>query len=1051
MNYKKSLLVLATTLALSACIEDGDNGADGANGANGTDGLNSLIEQIELTAGNAQCFNGGVQINSGLDSNQNNVIDASEVTSTEYVCAPSIPVSIENLVGDKVAYPIEESAKALATASFTEGGRTGSSLDLTIGFGSGAFRHQNDPVNTFYTISDRGPNIKCGDAEELLGLSEFCKDNGVEVNGKIFPVTDFAPSIYQWRLVENTNGDKQAEIVEVISLKDSDGNPISGISNPLTFADGSSNTENAFASDGSLLAFDAEGLDPEALVKLSDGTFWIAEEYGASILHVDTDGTILSRVVPAGVETQLADANYPLAGTLPAVYHKRKLNRGIESIAVSPAEDFLYFIMQSPLQNPDYTLSRHVRIMKYALSGGELGSAVGEYVYQIDRPETFGDGTSGDNNKAQKDVKVSEMLAVGEDDLIILERISNTTKLYRVNLATAENILGTDLSSTGIVANESSTQKTLEEVFNLNAVGATPVNKSLVFNSMSQAQDLPKKIEGIAWMSDEYIMLINDNDFGIEGGETEINLLNIGEDLVASVSDVSAKPTMTLIGRYQASTGGEGAAEIVQYHANSESIFTINGDLGNRIEVVSVAGLTSTELVSPLTATNLTGVNYDFPTTVSVDADLVDISDVNSIAIHGDKLAVAVAHDNDIEEAGVVLFYTLNEDGSFDVADYIATRVGVLPDSVVFSPDGSKIVVADEGEAGDVPADDMKGSISIIDVINGEAETTATTLTFDAFNGIDLVGLNQNPDAVDFAHAVEPEYVAISADSTTAYVALQEMNGLAVVDLTNKTIVDVLSLGLKDHSLLSNALDASDKDNRVNMATYDNLYGLFQPDTIVSYQINGNNYLVTANEGDAGDGFHDVDERVEDLTLDATAFPNASTLQTDDALGRLKVVPYLGQGEDGEYEKLYAFGGRSFSIWSDTGELVFDSGSDFEMITAGLYGVNFNNDEDENEPDTRSDAKGPEPEALAVGQVGDRFYAFIGMERMGGIAMYDVTNPRGAQFITYTNNRNFTDISQGDLAPEGMSFVSASESPTGYPLLVVGNEISGTVAIYQIQ
>ncbi|WP_185964457.1 choice-of-anchor I family protein [Aliikangiella marina] len=1048
MNYKKTLLVLATSLALSACIEDGD---DGANGADGTNGLNALIEQIELAAGNEQCFNGGVQINTGLDTNQNNTIDATEITSTEYVCAPSIPVSVANLTGEKITYPIAESAKALATASFSEGGRTGNDIDLTIGFGSGAFRHQNDPINTFYTISDRGPNIKCGDAEELIGLTEFCKDAGVAVDGKIFPVTDFAPSIYQWRLVENTNGDKQAEIIEVITLKDSDGNPVSGISNPLTFADGSSNTENAFASDGSLLDFDAEGLDPEAIVKLSDGTFWIAEEYGASILRVDTDGTILSRVVPAGVETQLSDANYPLAGSLPAVYHKRKLNRGIESIAVSPAEDYLYFIMQSPLDNPDYKLSRHVRIMKYALSAGELGNAMGEYVYQLDRPETFGDGTSGDNNKAQKDVKVSEMLAVGEDDLIILERISKTTKLYRINLGTGENILGTDLSNTGVVANETDEEKTLEDVFNLEVVGASPVNKSLVFNSMTQSPELPKKIEGIAWMSNDYVMLINDNDFGIEGGETEINLLNIGGDLVSESSNVAAKPGLTLIGRYQASTGGEGAAEIVQYHANSESIFTINGDLGNRIEVVSVAGLTTAELASPLTSTNLTGVNYDFPTSVDIGAETVDISDVNSIAIHGNKLAVAVAHVNDITEAGVVLFYTLDDDGGFDVSDYIATRVGVLPDSVAFTPDGSKIVVADEGEAGDVPADDVKGSVSIIDVVAGVAETTATTLTFDDFNGLDLEGLNQNPDAVDFAHAVEPEYVAISADSSTAYITLQEMNALAVVDLNNKTILDVKSLGLKDHSLMSNALDASDKDNKVNIRTYDNLYGLFQPDTIVSYQTNGQNYLITANEGDAGDGFHDVDERVEDLTLDATAFPDATALQTDDELGRLKVVPYLGQGQDGEYEKLYAFGARSFSIWSDAGELVFDSGSDFEKVTAGLFGLDFNNDEDVNEADTRSDAKGPEPEALAVGQVGDRFYAFIGMERMGGIAMYDVTDPYGVQFITYTNNRNLSDITQGDLAPEGMSFVKAEDSPTGYPLLIVGNEISGTVAVYQVQ
>ena len=273
---------------------------------------------------------------------------------------------------------------------------------------------------------------------------------------------------------------------------------------------------------------------------------------------------------------------------------------------------------------------------------------------------------------------------------------------------------------------------------------------------------------------------------------------------------------------------------------------------------------------------------------------------------------------------------------------------------------------------------------------------------------------------------------------------------MAKVDLETETLVSVTGLGFKDHSQASNPLDASDKDDKVNIRTYDNLLGLYQPDTIVSYQVDGKTYLLTANEGDAGDGFQDVDERVEDLTLNAEAFPDAADLQTDDQLGRLKVVPYLGQNESNEYETLYAFGARSFSIWDEDVNLVYDSASDFEKITAGLYGVNFNNDEDENDPDTRSDAKGPEPEALAVGTIGDRTYAFIGLERMGGIMMYDVTNPYAVQFIGYTNNRDFDDIDNGDLAPEGMSFVSAKESPTGIPLLLVGNEISGTVAVYQI-
>ncbi|WP_168204072.1 choice-of-anchor I family protein [Aliikangiella coralliicola] len=1044
MKPIKTVVSLAVACLLTACIDDGDDGA------NGVDGSNALVKQTALLAGHDNCFNGGIQIDSGIDTNGNAALDNNEITATEFVCSPAINSHIANLVGEKVTFDIDEKSSTLATASFSEGGRTGNDVDLSIGFGSGAYHHPGDPANVFYTISDRGPNIKCGDTEDVFGLAAFCLNEGNEVDGKIFPVPEFAPSIYQWALVENTAGQRQARILKVISLKDKDGNEISGISNPLTFEDGQSNTENAFANDGSKLELDPQGLDPEAIVKLSDGSFWIAEEYGVSILHVAADGRILKRIVPQGVESQLADANYEVEGALPAIYFKRKLNRGIESIAISPDENFLYFIMQSPLQNPDYRQSRHVRIMKYALSGGELGSAMGEYVYQLDPAESFGDGEKGDNGKVQKDVKISEMVAINQDDLIVLERISKTTKLYRINLASGVNILNSPISQNGVVAKESGAEKSLEDVLNLDAVNASSVHKSLVFNSLFEAEDLPKKIEGIAWLDANHVLLINDNDFGIEGGKTEINVLNIGEQLTHEQGYLEQKPELSLIGRYQASTDGEGAAEIVQYHQASQSVFTINGDLGNRIEVISVAGLTGEPLTAPLTTTNLNGISYDLPSTVSINGQNVDISDINSIAIHENKLAVAVAHKNDIEEAGVVLFYTLNSNGALDVNDYALVRVGVLPDSLAFTPDGSMIVVADEGEAGDIPADDQKGSISIIEVIKGTPGATATKLTFEQFNNTDLPGTNQNPEAIDFAHAVEPEYVAVASDSQTAYVTLQEMNALAVVDLKSKSITGVKGLGYKDHSLARNALDASDKDNKVNITSYDNLYGMYQPDTIVSYQFNGKTYLLTANEGDAGDGFQDVDERVEDLTLDPTAFPNASDLQTDDALGRLKVVPYLGKGEDGEYESLFAFGGRSFSIWDESGKLVFDSGADFEKLTAGLYGVDFNNDEDENEADTRSDAKGPEPEALAVGRVGERTYAFIGFERMGGIAMYDITNPYGVQYVDYVNNRDFTNIDNGDLAPEGMAFVEAMDSPTGYPLLIVGNEISGTVAVYQV-
>ena len=767
----------------------------------------------------------------------------------------------------------------MQSVSFSRGGETGNTLTLGAGFGSGAYRHQSDAANTFYSISDRGPNIKCSDAAELIGLDNFCVRDNQSVSGKIFPVTDFAPSIYQWSLVENSAGQKQARIDKVIHLKDKDGNSLTGLPNPLTFVDGSINSEWAFDAAGNVLDFDSAGLDPEALVKLSDGTFWIAEEYGPSLLHIAADGRVIQRVVPQGVEAQLADANYPVVGGLPNVYHKRKLNRGIESIAVSPDEDYLYFIMQSPLNNPDYSRSRFVRLMKYHLNNGELGAAAGEYVYTLDQATTFGDGESGDNGKKMKDVKISEMLAVAKDELIVLERISKTTKLYRIHLDSATNILSSELSANGAQAKENNALKSLEDLYSLGNAGTKAVHKSLVFNSLNDPDSFGKKLEGMALLSDRHLMLINDNDFAIEGTETSVKVIDLADNLWTSSKVVKAAPQLSLVGRYKASTTGEGAAEIVQYHQASKKVFAINGDAGNRIELVDLSTMTDTPLASPLTNTNLQGKTIDLPAAVLIDGQAVNVSDINSIAIHNNILAVAIAHEHKVAQAGAVLVYALQANGEFDPADYKAVRVGVLPDNLTFTPDGTKLVVANEGEAPDLPADDQKGSISIIDMAGGQPAGDAVTLTFDAFNAEAIFGINQNPDAIDFAHAAEPEYVAVSADSKMAYVTLQEINGLAMVDLVNKQIVDVKGLGYKDHSLEANALDASDKDDKVNIRNYEHLYGLYQPDTIVSYSVAGKTYLVTANEGDAGDGFQDVDERVEDLALDPAVFTDAASFK----------------------------------------------------------------------------------------------------------------------------------------------------------------------------
>jgi hypothetical protein len=406
-------------------------------------------------------------------------------------------------------------------ASF-KGGQT---LDLVVGVGSGAFHSPNDPNDEFYTVTDRGPNIACGDSQALLGVEDFCVDNGVvDEEGKIFPMPNFTPTIYKFNI--DTGGAIGAkvgyQVMQAIKLMDRDDNPITGLTNPLI----GMTTENAYDTDGNKLAFDPEGLDPEAIVKLSNGTFWIAEEYAPSLVHVAANGRILERIVPTGVETDLAEANYRVQDGLPTILKKRRINRGIESLALSPDEQFLYFMMQSPLANPDdeaYQNSRYVRLFKVSLLQGDFNNVVAEYVYTIDEPETF----LADNTTKQSDVKVSEMLALETDRLIILERVSRHTKLYRVSLDDATNIFNTEWD---IEATNSSSQA-LETLDNLAAEGITPLGKTQVFDSRREISDLDSKIEGLALLNSQYLVFINDNDFGIDGAKTRIRVTQRAEQL----------------------------------------------------------------------------------------------------------------------------------------------------------------------------------------------------------------------------------------------------------------------------------------------------------------------------------------------------------------------------------------------------------------------------------------------------------------------------------------------------------------------------------------
>ena len=498
----------------------------------------------------------------------------------------------------------------------------------------------------------------------------------------------------------------------------------------------------------------------------------------------------------------------------------------------------------------------------------------------------------------------------------------------------------------------------------------------------------------------------------------------------------ASSPTIHLepIGHFATGVFDEGAAEIVAFDSGSARLFVINADAG----VVDVLDLSDPANPMPLAPIDLP--EFD--------------GGVNSVAVQNGLVVVAAENDEKTEPGQAVF---LDIDGNL----LNAVTVGALPDMVTFTPDGRYVLVANEGEPNDDYDVDPEGSVSIIDLSGGMAnlsQADVQTATFTKFNNgrIDPLIRIFGPNAT-VAQDLEPEYIAVSDDSQTAWVTLQENNALAIIDIPSAEVISLRSFGLKDHSQPENSLDVSNRDDAINITTWP-VYGMYQPDAIAAFTIRGQQYIISANEGDARDydGYSE-EARVKDLDLDPTAFPDAETLQEDENLGRLTVTTAQGDLDgDGDFDALWAFGARSFSIWTRQGNLLFDSGDAFEQITAVALPDDFNATNDENDTfDNRSDDKGPEPEGVTVGVVNGRTYAFIGLERIGGIMVYDVTNPASPQFVEYVNTRDFSGDAEagtaGDLAPEGLTFVPASESPSGNALLIVGYEVSGSVTIFSIE
>lgn len=521
-----------------------------------------------------------------------------------------------------------------------------------------------------------------------------------------------------------------------------------------------------------------------------------------------------------------------------------------------------------------------------------------------------------------------------------------------------------------------------------------------------------------------------------------VGLLSIVGTAVGVEAHDSRTITLKQIGRYSAGSStnpDDPRTEISAYDPGSKRLFSINLDL-RQLDVLDLSAPETPVLVQ---AIPLSGKP-------------------NSVAVHRGVVAVALEGTQKTDPGSVKFFNTsgmlLNQ-----------LTVGALPDMLTFSPNGRWLLVANEGEPnGYNQADsiDPEGSVSIINM-----RTDVTSLTqFDVRTATFDLGIPQEnassirifgPNAT-LAKDLEPEYITVSKDSRMAWVTLQENNAIAVLDIRSATFTKIVGLGFKDHLQASNKLDASDRDvpgssnnGIINIRNWPVL-GMYQPDSIAAYRVKGKTYLVTANEGDARDytGFSE-ETRVNSLALDAASFaaqgfPDVTNgtdgLRNNDNLGRLTVTNTLGNTDgDAEFEKLYVFGARSFSIRNVDGGLVYDSGDELEQRTAALVPTIFNSNGTEDTFDSRSDNKGPEPEGLALGTIDGKTYAFIGLERTGGVIVYDISNPKAPRFETYAHT------APTDLAPEGILFIKREDSPNGKPLLIVSHEVSNTVTVFEIE
>jgi hypothetical protein len=504
---------------------------------------------------------------------------------------------------------------------------------------------------------------------------------------------------------------------------------------------------------------------------------------------------------------------------------------------------------------------------------------------------------------------------------------------------------------------------------------------------------------------------------------------------------------------------GEGSAEIATYHAGSKRIFATNG-VKNTIDIFDISDVAN-------------------PTKVGSVALSPYGNDVTSVAA-GKDVVVAVVNVSDKFSATGVPTTTNGKIVVFDTAGKVLSSpdvLGVLPDSVSFAPNGTTALVAIEAQpvcAKDDPAtaakedadytkaSDPVGGVTVVDL----SDPAAPVLKFAGFDQFTVSEMRAKGIAVssvvnNVSKDFEPEF-ATAIDNEFAYVTIQEANAIGKLNIQTATFESITRAFESKVSQV--ARDTSDRDAGAGPRYYPNVVGASQPDAIAGFKMGSGNYFITANEGDAREyTCLNDDLRAASLKVDPRRFADWKTLSGSAALGRAKVNPNNGDRDgDGDIDTIHLRGSNSMTMYRN-GLPIWDSAELLDKIQTTAFGVaNINGSHSLSSDKAtmnyvgqdRSDDKGSEPEGVAVGMVGDRRIAVLGLERMTALAVFDITQPRIPVFIEWLQMLPTKATPAKDVkywSPEGIVFVPADKSPSGKALIITSYELSGSLSIHQIE